>query len=683
MRVDWAGVEDLLRGITEKKIDPESAARALLGFDSTVSLIHPIASPASPIEPSESAPSNRFEPQCDLESMHTLVQRLGPPPPEIEEDWKRQIQSVAKSWHARESRPLPPLTLDDWLVDAQNRISLSPRIMATSHHRGPFSPAIQPEVESSTETTSFATDKTTAKQPKTRKQRRAKTPAIAASIATAALVLLLALIASRQSAPETSPEDSSLSIGPADAPTRKTGSPSPFEPGFIAQQPPADEPLDLQPGVMALAENTTPFAQPSPPQPIQPDFGFDNPLLSRLPIVSPQPTANDITSGQDSSDPSTESASTPPPDHRNGSDTDWDEQAADATGPEGSATIADQPVESATPRQAVTLPLLRNASPLGEAKKEPPTDNSTLIGVNLISDVQWDFPQATNLRFASSEPPPTNDSDERPKRWLWTDTTSGAELAILDQADHQLFFRWAEQTTANPLSRQIAAGRLRLTDSTGQSSTIFLRPHLRTSPLRLDATEPDVRFSWPLEGPAIYQAPSLNLEATEPEKVDMSWVEPPDPTNIRKQIATLQWTPEGKPSPAIRCRIECKATTKLQMRLRYFAQLDSTFPWQSYSASQLITALDQVTQLLERRTAELSQIENQYRNATTSERRSIRPIKESIEQAVAQLRSILQQLQQLNILHSAVVATSHLQLTLTTDWPDGPQTILEIPLPDK
>jgi hypothetical protein len=425
--------------------------------------------------------------------------------------------------------------------------------------------------------------------------------------------------------------------------------------------------LELEAGVMSQANTALPLAQPATADPPRPDFGFDNPLLSGFALDAPQPSTAEITS--------------PLPDRPADSDTDWDSIAADPSEPDSSA-IEDQPVQSATPRQAVTLPPLRPASAKAETAKDAPTDNSTLIGVNVIQDAQWDFPSQTNIQFAPLKES-ENDSDGKTAQWQWIDTASGTELATLNQINEQLHFRWSDQTASSPLSRQIAAGRLRLTDSTGQSATVFMRPHLRTSPLRLDASTTDARFSWPLEGPAIYQTPSLNLEATKPEEVDISWIEPPDPANIRKQIATLQWTPSGKPSPAIRCRIECKATTKVQMRLRYFAQLDSTFPWQPYSASQLTMALDQVTHLLERRTAELSQLENQYRNATTSEKRAIRPLKENVERAVNQFRSILQNLQQLNILHSAVAATSHLQLTLTTDWPDGPQTILEIPLPDK
>lgn len=677
MRIDRAAVEGLIRGVAEKKIDPESAARALLGIDSNISPAPQIAAPAA--LPSFANPSRLNSPP-DPESMQSLVQRLGPPPPEIEEDWTRQIQSLAKSWHAAENRPLPPLTLADWFIDAENRVSLSPQITATANHASLPSPAIQPAIEPAQETASLAASKPTATQPKSRKTRRAKLPAIAGSIAAAALILLLVYATSRP----TAPDDSSLSNQPATTPTRESRSPSPFDPGFIADpQLTTDEAADLQAGVMELAETTPPLAQPVAPQSLQPDFRFDNPLLSGFAIDTPQPSTADITAGQDASGPATQSASTPPLDRPANTETDWDAEAAGETGAQDAVTIAGQPVESATPRQAVTLPTLRPASPKGETAKDVAAENSTLIGVNLIRDAQWDFPTQANIEFASSKATAENGSGEQPACWLWTDATSGAQLATLEQIDQQIFFRWSEQAASNPLSRQIAAGRLRLTDSTGQSSTVFLRPHLRTSPLRLDATETDTRFSWPLEGPVIYQSPNLNLQATKPDTVDMSWIEPPDPTNIRKQIAILQLTPAGKPSPAIRCQIECKATTKLQMRLRYFAQLDSTFPWQAYSATQLTAALDQVTQLLERRTAELSQLENQYRNATTGERRSIRPLKENVEQSVTQFRLVLQKLQQLNILHSNVAATSHLQLTLTTDWPDGPQTILEIPLPDK
>jgi hypothetical protein len=624
VRIDRTRVDELLRSITEKKIDPDSAARSLLGIDAA-------------------------------ESMQSLVERLGPPPAEVEEDWKRQIQSIAKSWQAKENRPLPPLTLADWLVDAENRVSLAPKIAALADHPSSPSPAMQPALELAPTSASIPASTSTANRPRTRKRRRKRSPAITASIAAAALILLLVWANSRQPGQDESP----LANEQKRSPARDSRFPSPLDPGFLADpQPAAAETMQLQAGVMSQADTAATSAQPVTAQPPRPDFGFDNPLLSEL---------------------ATTTAATLPADQP--ADTDWDSIVADR--PESdSSEIEDQTVESATPRQAVTLPMLRPASTKAENRNDAPADNVTLIGVNVTQDAQWDFPTPTTIQFAPHKQS-ENESNGRAASWSWIDTVSSTELATLHQADDQLLFRWSEQATSSPLSRQMAAGRLRLSDTTGQSASVFLRPHLRTSPLRLDAIAAEARFNWPLEGPAIYQAPRLNLQATTPKAVEMSWVEPPDPTNIRKQIATLQWNPSGKSSPAIRCRIECKATTKLQMRLRYFAQLDSTFPWQPYSATQLTLALDQVTQLLERRTAELSQLESQYRNATTSEKRPIRPLKENVEQAVNQFRAILQRLQQLNILHSAVATTSHLQLTFTTDWPDGPQTILEIPLPDQ
>jgi len=612
--VDRARVDDFLRSIAEKKIDPDSAARSLLGIDAA-------------------------------ESMQTLVGRLGPPPAEIEEDWKRQIQSIAESWQARENRPLPPLTLADWIVDAENRVSLSPKIAVLADLPASTSPALQPALEPA------------ANRPPTRKRRRKRSPAITATItatiAAAALILLLAWANSRQPGPD----DSSLAGEQKTSPARDSRFPSPLDPGFLADpQPAAAETMQLQAGVLSQADAAATSAQSVTTQPPQPDFGFDNPLLSGLATTTAPPLPADQPA-----------------------DTDWDSIATDQPESDSSAT-EDQPVESATPRQAVTLPMLRPASTKADSRNDAPADNSTLIAVNTIQDAQWDFPTPTTIQFAPHKQS-ENESNRPAARWSWIDAASNTELATLQQVDDQLLFRWSEQSTSSPLSRQIAAGRLRLTDTIGQSASVFLRPHLRTSPLRLDASAADARFNWPLEGPAIYQAPSLNLQATTPEAVEVSWVEPPDPTNIRKQIATLQWTPTGKSSPAIRCRIECKATTKLQMRVQYFAQLDNTFPWQPYSATQLTLALDQVTQLLERRTVELSRLESQYRYATISEKRSLRPLKDNVEQAVNQSRSILQRLQQFNILHSAVATTSHLQLTFTTDWPDGPQTILEIPLP--
>lgn len=624
MRIDRTRVDEFLLAITEKKIDPDSAARSLLGLDA-------------------------------VESMQSLVERLGPPPSEVEEDWKHQIRAITKSWQAHENRALPPLTLADWFVDVENRVTLSPKIAALADHPLSPTPATQPAIGPARTSVSIPAATSIANRPRTRKRRRNHLPTIAMSIAAAALICLLVWANSRRPGQD----DLSLASEQKTSPARDSHFLSPLDPGFIADpQPAAAETMQLQAGVMSQADAAPTSAQTVTAQSLLPDFGFDNPLLSGLAIIAAPPL------------PAEQPA-----------DTDWDAIAADQAESESSA-IEDQPVESATPRQAVALPRLRPASTSVENRIDAPADDSTLIGVNTIRDVQWDFPTPTTIQFTPHKQS-ENESNGPVARWTWIDTASSTELASLHQIDDQLLFRWSEQATSSPLSRQMAAGRLRLTDMTGQSASVFLRPHLRTSPLRLDASAAEARFNWPLEGPAIYHAPSLNLQAITAEAVEMTWVEPPDPTNIRKRIATLQWTPSGKSSPAIRCRIECKATTKLQMRLRYFAQLDNTFPWQPYSAAQLTLALDQVTQLLERRTAELSQLESQYRNATTGEKRSIRPLKENVEQAVNQLRSTLQRLQQFNILHSAVATTAHLRLTFTTDWPDGPQTILEIPLPDQ
>jgi hypothetical protein len=643
MHIDRPRLDELLTEIAQKKIDCDTAARSLLG----------IARP----EPT---------------SMLTLVKRLGPPPREVEEDWTRQIQEIARAWLVEQNQQLPPLTLADWLVDFDNRVTLLPQTVAECRRQAfsSQSPAKASCKVSSDAAADCATSEGFTDSPvftdghstpaggkaharKVSRRRYGPQQTLVASIAGVAVAFLI-LVTIFRNAGDDNPASVQYRLGsPPNVPPSLSANHQTSEAGT---ESPMDDVTQLQASVMQHNEPDLPLAPLATADLLRPDFGLGNPLLSGVAIEPPE------------SDPEKPSFGSPPP--------------SDADSPEAeSSDVEDQSVQSASPRQAVTLPPLRIATNRGPNDQEAILEQTAVIAAEPVRAVQWDFPAQINVQFAATE----DDSNPGPatKRWTWTDTASGVELATLLQVQQELLFRWSEHALANPLARQLAAGRLRVVGTTGQSSVVFMRPHLRTSPLRLEANTADARYHWPLEGPAIYQNPLLNLEVTKTENVDLAWIETPDPTNIRKQIATLQWTPAGKPSPAIRCQIECRVNTKLQMRLRYFAQLESTFPWQPYSSIHLNLALDQVTQLLERRASELSQMEQQYRNATTSEKRSIRPIKENIEKSVNQMQSILQRLQNLNILHSAIVATSHLQMSLTTQWPDGIQTILEIPLPDQ
>lgn len=668
MQVDRPRLDDLLTQIAQKKIDSDTAARLLLGL---------VAQSAPP----------------QSESMLALVNRFGPPPPEVEEDWTRQIRAIAQSWLDEQKQPLPELTLEDWLIDSDNRVTLSPhaiescrRQTLSSHAQAATSqsasavtltesapaPSLSGPVESSDSTDlpvkPSLNSVAVAHVRKPSPHRTRPQTAIVVSIAGAAVALLILVAVFRGADEEAMPLVQPQTNRPVVATPLITPSAT-----YAQSQPSVDDPTQLQASVIQQAEPEMPLAPVTPTDLLRPDFGLDNPLLGGLAIgptvAKPENGSNVATEISASA-----IAAVGPSDDQ---DVPMD---ADSLDPD-SGDVKDQTVLSASPRQAVTLPPLRSAANRGPNDPEKMLEQTAVVGTQPVRDVHWDFPNQINVQFAASQD--NSNPDRATKRWAWIDSNSGEELATLQQVQQELLFRWSEHALGNPLARQLSAGRLRVVDTTGQPSVVFMRPHLRTAPLRLEAGAADARFNWPLEGPAIYDNPLLNLEVTKPENVDLAWIESPDPNNIRKQTATLQWTPAGKPSPAIRCQIDTKANTKLQMRLRYFAQLDSTFPWQPYSSTHLTLALDQVTQLLERRASDLSQLEQQYRNATTSEKRSIRPVKENVEKSVNQLQALLQRLQNLNILHSAIVSASYLQCSLTTQWPDGLQTILEIPPPDQ
>ncbi len=101
--IDPSAIDQTLDRIALGQLDPLTAARRLLGI-----------APLPDLEPS----------QGQWQTLESLIRALGMPPPEIELDWRRQMQSLADDWQQTYGVPLPPLELSDVWVDGNNRLSL-------------------------------------------------------------------------------------------------------------------------------------------------------------------------------------------------------------------------------------------------------------------------------------------------------------------------------------------------------------------------------------------------------------------------------------------------------------------------------------------------------------------------------------------------------------------------------
>jgi hypothetical protein len=197
--------------------------------------------------------------------------------------------------------------------------------------------------------------------------------------------------------------------------------------------------------------------------------------------------------------------------------------------------------------------------------------------------------------------------------------------------------------------------------------------------VKIDLSSVESSRKWPLPNrPAALVSPELGLEIRSPDTVTATWIRPPEPADARKQLSLIQWTLPGESSPALRCQIECRTTTRLQMRLRYAIRLDPQLPWQSVSQPQLAIALDQATTSLNRLLVDQSQWTKLYRAASTAEKRRLKPIKDELDLSVSRLQEILPSLQKLSGILTIINghATIHFKLTDESidDRPAPPDT---------
>lgn len=538
---DRPRIDEILTLISQNKLDPDSAARLLLGLDH---------SPALP------------------ETVESLIRRLGPPPPEVESDWKEQMRGIAAQWHASQRRPMPELSLADWIVDSQNRVSLSPAFFSVSDFD---SVSDSPPTASPSAVVRPTGERTAADTAGHRRRNRLRL--VAWAVAATILVTLVASIGSSRFGSSTGEPIATSTKATVSAIAPATGPPSSGKGAATVATPSGQSHLP--------PDSTSPTPEPTHPGSMPGNDAADDEPLARS------------ESDGDFGRPATKWSL---------ADLGFDEaaSAADATDENAAASEPDQPADDSSHASPDPGPA---QTPIGQPAMTPAASADT-------ADEMAD-----------------ETADETAETRPGTPTPSGQPLA----------------------------------------------------PLKIELTGVETSQKWQLPNrPTTLVSPELALEIRSPDTVTATWIRPPEPADARKQLSLIQWTLPGESSPALRCQIECRTTTRLQMRLRFAVQLDPQLPWQSVSQTQLAVALNQATTSLNRLLVDQSQWTKLYRTATTAEKKRIKPIKDELDLSVSRLQTILPSLQKLSRIFGIVDASAAIHFTLTDesidDRPASPDT---------
>ncbi|MDA8745383.1 hypothetical protein N9N28_12175 [Rubripirellula amarantea] len=258
------------------------------------------------------------------------------------------------------------------------------------------------------------------------------------------------------------------------------------------------------------------------------------------------------------------------------------------------------------------------------------------------------------------------------KTWTINDTKKDVPLAELKSTSQGLSFRWLEDGRQSPLSGQLQNGRI----ETELGEKIYLRPMLHADAWSITLDEMDVRPTWDLKTPILQRVSRLSVSLDLPEQVEESWVEMIEPDKIRKAQGSVMLVPVDGESVSLAMRLEFKFGRKATCRIRYAARLDSSQAWQPVSRPLLDQFANQLTMQAGLVSREAQRLSNVYSIAGPRGKQIIRIKQKRNDGLAEQVREIADRVAELQSLIASVESEAKMQFRVWTQWPDGEQTIL-------
>lgn len=605
----------------------------------------------------------------DTTSLSDLLTNLGPPPPEIQADWDRQLSTLIQQFEQSAGRPIGELYASDFLVDADNRLSFSPSFWTSLESTPAPSPSSsiqafpqitrvddkQPHEKQASDSSTSANRSPADRKAMSRlrafaKKHRWATPL--AVLTSAAIMMGLAFygfatndsegqFAQRTTSPANDSTDSIFS--PGATPSRKqTAAPeSPSSQAEPTELSYLDSPEDATES--ATTSSVTSATQPAPDRST---MGLDS--FGTADWVS----ASDL-SGMNEGELA-------PPDEIEPNDAPESPPATD------SITVA------AKDTNTLELPALPTSSPSDEEPAsvviiaQPPTATELLFPTEV----------GLSLRGPKQEVGVTvweviDDKDDVALAKLTSFSGKTDEQATTDSLDVGLSFHWSSVAATRPKAKQLSSGLLKVSFPDGQTQSLFLRPRLSAQPWPVDFSEPDVKVAWPImhappAGPA-----ELQFEFDVPKTVTQAWVQAHDVKQWRRSQSLVEFKLQSDPSIAIRSRIDLRTGNRIQLRMRHAAQLDPSFPWMSVSTSRIENASNDLAQRLTLANAQLAELKSAYARAGQTGKRLVANRRDAIETVITNLEALNKRLIKYDQLISTVDKTAALSVQLSVPWPES------------
>lgn len=612
-------IDNLIGKIAAGKLDPDSAARAVLGI--------------KPSGHSSSEEALLATGESSTDSIGALIARFGPPPEAIELDWRRQIDSCSREWQRLHPESSLPVRFEDWLVSDENRLSLPT----------PFVPdfADRPLPDHG-QTDAIEKLKANRSERRANPSRLGPSQAVRGGLGALGLIATALVGIRAYDWTRTSPARPSAS---GDYVTKRNG---PVAKPAMSRSPAIDV---RNPGLLTQESTST---------------GLDR-IESTAVVVTSGEEASVVTSF-DSLGALPQVQNPVSPDRKSptsdlfdlGSNEDAVQLLAEDGAEDAGSLPSEREIEIQVEAQvdAVALP-----APGGKA-------DPLLLTPRAVNEIDWEFPNSEKgkieLRRIS------------PDAWGLIDSANEVAIAKVDRSERGIEFNWSVDAKPIPLAGLVPAGRLRFNAAGPDSFDVFLRPTLRPKAIALDLSDSDTLAAWSLQGPPLFQSPHWSVDFRTADGIIFEWIMPPDPSKVRRSEAIVQWrlTEGDADAPVIRTHVESRIGARWTLRLRHAVLMSMQAGWEPFSEPRLTEALKRMTIALNQSLLEQSEMSRRYSAASASNRRAIKPTKDLLDQRVEDMQAAMKRLRELETLTSALVQT-RLSLGLSTAWPDRRQVIFE------
>lgn len=208
---------------------------------------------------------------------------------------------------------------------------------------------------------------------------------------------------------------------------------------------------------------------------------------------------------------------------------------------------------------------------------------------------------------------------------------------------------------------------------------LFLRPVIQAAPIPLSLQRIELHPTWDLATAVPARSTRLGVELVTPDEIELAWLQPIDAKSTRRTIGRLVLQPTDGETIQVGLAMEIRCGKTLSCRIQCVGRLDPSDPWTPMSRPMIERYLDALNAGSEKLLHQKSLMATAYSDANTDLRRKLKPRKDFIDDELESFEEITERVGDMLKLMAQIERDVQVKIRVWVVWPDEKeQTLLEM-----